>query len=268
MEKTRSERTNVCLPTRARGLFWLLCGLSFCGGSFVVARAQDLPLLVRSDFESEKAAGWRPNIAANWRVAEAEAGRAYELVAAGTQGRVRAPTSWSLLDGYDLTAFEFSGRFKSTADPANMLGDICIFFNFQDPEHFFYVHFAGASDEVHNIIGLVNGSDRAKVNREAAGGSAARLTDRGWHVFKVTCDGAGEVKAYIDDMSSPVLTARDTVLGHGLVGVGSFDDTGLFDDLEIRGIRWPGAGGRGLDQGEADQRLARARPPATKYIAR
>ena len=241
-----------------------LAVLLLCGLSFVAAGAQDMPFLKRSSFESGGAVGWRPNVPANWRVVDVEGGRAYELTAAGPQGRVRAPTSWSLFDGYDLTSFELTGRFKSTADPANMLGDVCVFFHFEDPERFFYVHFAGASDEVHNIVGLVNGADRVKVNREAAGGSTARLKDRGWHTFKVTCDAAGEVKAYIDDLSSPVLTARDTVLGHGLVGVGSFDDTGLFDDIELRGNRRPGPIGRSLDKAEPRGEPARGRGPATK----
>jgi len=238
MEKNRIENEKL----RFRSI--LVTSLCVCSLSFIAAGAPDMPLLLHSDFESGTAAGWRPNVPANWRVVDIEGGRAYDLVAAGTQGRVRAPTSWSLADGLDLTAFELSGRFKSTADPANMLGDVCIIFHFEDPEHFFYVHFAGQSDEAHNIIGLVNGADRVKVNREAAGGSQARLKDRLWHRFKVTCDAEGEVKAYLDDMSSPVLTARDTALGHGLVGLGSFDDTALFDDIQLRGVRRPAPGGR------------------------
>jgi hypothetical protein len=52
----------------------------------------------------------------------------------------------------------------------------------------------------------------------------------------VTCDGAtGEIKAYLDDMSISILTARDKTLGRGLVGVGSFDDTGCFDDIKLWG---------------------------------
>jgi hypothetical protein len=113
---------------------------------------------------------------------------------------------------------------------------LCVIFHFQDPTHFCYVHLAGASDELHNIIGLVNGADRVKVNAEAAGSSVPRLTDLAWHRFLVVCDAAsGEVRAFMDDMSRPILTARDLPLGHGLVGVGSFDDTGCFDDLELRG---------------------------------
>jgi hypothetical protein len=115
---------------------------------------------------------------------------------------------------------------------------MCIFFHFQDSTHFYYVHFAGTSDEVHNIIGLVDGSDRVKINAEPAGGSVFRLTDREWHAFKVVSNAeTGEIRAYLDDMTKPLLTARDRTLGHGLVGVGSFDDTGAFDSLKLLGVR-------------------------------
>ena len=56
-------------------------------------------------------------------------------------------------------------------------GDMCVLFHFQDPTHFYYVHFAASSDDVHNIIGLVNGADRVKVNAEPAGKSVFRMTD-------------------------------------------------------------------------------------------
>jgi hypothetical protein len=32
------------------------------------------------------------------------------------------------------------------------------------------------------------------------------------------------------------VTAVDKTLGHGLVGIGSFDDTGSFDDIKLWGI--------------------------------
>jgi len=45
----------------------------------------------------------------------------------------------------------------------------------------------------------------------------------------------GEIKAYLDDMTTPILTANDKTLSHGFVGVGSFDDTGSFDDIKLWG---------------------------------
>ncbi|MGB8957799.1 MAG: hypothetical protein WCC00_02180 [Candidatus Aminicenantales bacterium] len=196
---------------------------------------RDLARVVSSDFESGTAEGWTPNDPSHWRVAGASGSKVYELTAPGTPGPVRAPTSRSLLAGHDVASFEFSGRLRCDTDPAIAVRDICVLFHYQDPAHFYYVHFAGSSDEVHNIIGLVDGADRVKINAEPAGASVFRLTDRAWHAFKVTCDArTGEIRAYLDDMTAPLLTARDRTLGHGLVGVGSFDDTGAFDDLELR----------------------------------
>jgi len=45
----------------------------------------------------------------------------------------------------------------------------------------------------------------------------------------------GEIRAYLDDMKTPVLTATDKTLRHGYVGLGSFDDTGSFDDITLWG---------------------------------
>jgi len=194
------------------------------------------PSLVAAwDFESGAADGWTPDDPSRWRVADVGGSRAYELTAPGEPGPVRAPTSRALVSGRDVAAFEFSGRLRCHTDPANPYRDMCVIFHYQGPDQFAYVHFAGTSDGVHNIIGLVDGADRVKINAEPAGGSIARLTDLAWHDFKVTCDPrTGEVRAYLDDMTTPVLTARGTALGHGLLGVGSFDDTGAFDDLELR----------------------------------
>jgi len=217
----------------------LMIGLGAAAGVFSCrgeSGATELPLLAASDFGSGRADGWRPNEPADWRVAEREGEMVYELVAAGEQGAVRAPTSWSVWEGLEVASFEFTGRLRCDTDPANPYRDMCVIFRYRDPTHFCYVHFAGTSDGVHNIIGLVDGADRVKINAEPAGASAARLTDAGWHAFKVAYDArTGEVRAYLDDLDVPLLTARDLTWDRGLVGVGSFDDTGAFAGLALRG---------------------------------
>lgn len=195
-----------------------------------------LPLLASADFEDGTAAGWAPNDPTHWRVGPDGPSLVYELVAPGSPGPVRAPTSYSLWTGHDVSSFELTGRLRCDADPASAVRDMCVVFHYLDPAHFAYVHFAGSSDAVHNIIGLVDGADRVKINTEPAGASVFRLTDRAWHAFKVSGDArTGEVRAYLDDLAAPLLTARVRPGGRGLVGVGSFDDTGAFDDLVLRG---------------------------------
>jgi len=224
--KSRPRAARVVVAAASLSLLFFACGPS---------KPKDAALVMTSDFEDGTAAGWRPNDPSHWRVADDHGSKVYELTAAGAQGTVRAPTSWSVLAGSDASSFELTGRLRCDTDPATAVRDMCVFFHFQDPAHFYYVHFAGTSDAVHNIIGLVDGADRVKINAEPEGGSVFRLTDREWHRFKVTCDGStGEIRAYLDDRTAPILTARDRTLTHGLVGVGSFDDTGAFDDIVLR----------------------------------
>jgi len=204
-----------------------------------------LPLLMSDDFESRLADRWAPNFPERWRVAREEGTFVYQLIAPGEAGTVRAPTSWSLLRDIDVTSFVFTGRLKCKTDPSNKFRDMCIFFHFQDRAHFYYVHFAASSDEVHNIIAIVDGKDRVKINREPPGLSIPRLVDLEFHNFKVICDAdTGEIKAYLDDLDTPILTATDKTLGHGFVGIGSFDDTGSFDDLKLWGQTVKNEGGK------------------------
>lgn len=198
--------------------------------------AVQLPLLFGDDFKDGKAVAWLSNNPGHWQVGREEGLFAYQLTAPGEQGKVRAPTSWSLLKDFDLTSFVFTGRMKCKTDPSIDKRDLCIFFHFQDATHFYYVHFSASSDDAHNVIAIVNGKDRTKINREPPGASVFRLTDRKFHDFKVTYDApSGEIEAFLDDMSAPILTAADRTLGHGLVGVGSFDDTGSFSDIKLWG---------------------------------
>jgi hexosaminidase len=194
--------------------------------------------LAAYDFEDEDVQGWEPNIPENWFVGLESRTHCYQLLKPGIQGKVLAPTSWSVLKDFDVSSFVFSGRLLCKAKRDNPHRDMVVIFHYQDPTHFYYVHFSASSDRNHNIIGLVDGKDRVKINLESPGESPARLTDLRFHEFKVTCSaGTGEIKAYLDDMKAPILTAKDTTLGHGLVGVGSFDDTGCFDDIILWGDR-------------------------------
>jgi len=195
-----------------------------------------LPYLVGYDFESGSAEGLSPKTPESWEVAEEDGSMVYRLLEPGEFGEIRAPSQWSVLSEYPVGAFEFSGRFKCHTDPEILARDLLVLFNYQDPTHFYYVHFSASSDNLHNIIGLVNGADRVKISQEPPGESVYRLTDSAWHDFKVTFDPeSGEIAAFIDDMESPILTATDTTLLSGFVGVGSFDDTGSFDDLRLWG---------------------------------
>ena len=209
-------------------LFYLLS----CGKG----EMSELPLLASYDFEDGQAEGWQANIPEHWQIVEEDGSMVYELVSPGQQSEIRGPTSWSILPEHDVTSFVLTGRLKCKAEASNPHRDMCVIVHFQNPTHFYYVHFSASSDGLHNIIGLVNGADRTKINTEPPGESVFLLTDNDWHSFKVTYDAeTGDIKAFLDDMDTPVLTACNKTLTHGFVGIGSFDDTGYFDDIILRG---------------------------------
>jgi hypothetical protein len=214
--------------------FFLAIFVTGCLTSCQSGAGDALPLLASHDFEDGSATGWRPH--GTWSVANQDGSHIYELVSPGERGEVSGPRSRSLMADHDVSAFVFTGRLKSNADPSNENRDICLLFHYQDPSHFYYVHLSATSDGLHNIIGLVNGTDRTKINLEPAGETIPRLKDMEWHDFKVTCDAdTGFIQAYLDDMKTPLLSTRDRTLTHGLVGIASYDDTGFFDDIELRG---------------------------------
>ncbi len=221
------------MTEKALWLSLLLAGLVAFAGGPVQAQGR---LVFREDF-SHGATGWWTRPTSRWETKVESGDTIFCLVQPGKMGRVRAPTSWAVRRGVDVSSYVFEGRFRSTAPVRLRTRDLCVFFNFQDSLHFGYVHFSAKSDRVHNIIGLVNGRDRVKINLEPPGKSQARLVDQAWHRFRVTYDGrTGRVLAFLDDFTRLVLTAVDTVLRHGSVGVGSFDDTGCFDALILQAV--------------------------------
>jgi hypothetical protein len=49
--------------------------------------------------------------------------------------------------------------------------------------------------------------------------------------------GVGTIEVYFDNMETPVMRAEDKTFVWGQVGLGSFDDTGNFDELAVFGER-------------------------------
>ena len=45
----------------------------------------------------------------------------------------------------------------------------------------------------------------------------------------------GTIEVFFDDMETPCKVAEDKTFGWGMIGLGSFDDLGMWDDLRIEG---------------------------------
>ena len=60
--------------------------------------------------------------------------------------------------------------------------------------------------------------------------------DDEWHHARIVREVmSGTIEIYFDDMKTPAMTATDKTFAWGQVGIGSFDDTGRFDDVYLFG---------------------------------
>ncbi len=133
-----------------------------------------------------------------------------------------------------MSDFQLDVDFQTTARdyPHRSL---CLFFGYQDPAHMYYVHFGQKTDDHANQIFIVNAKDRVKISTKTTAGTP---WNNEWHharIIRTVED--GRIEVFFDDMTTPVMTAVDKTFAWGQVGIGSFDDTGNFDNLVLRGKR-------------------------------
>ncbi len=199
--------------------------------------AKSSPVLATYDFEPGSLEGWTFTDPKAWRIAERDGGNhaLEQFQASQYEPAVRSPLNIALVPKLDLSDFEINLRVKSTGRDYGHR-DLCFFFGHQDPSHFYYVHLGKQADPHANSIFLVNGEPRVSIAEKRTDGTP--WTDE-WHdVRLVRRVSDGLIEVYFDDMKTPAMITHDTTFTHGRIGFGSFDDTGLFDDIEIRGERF------------------------------
>jgi hypothetical protein len=235
----------------------LLIGVGL--GRCLTAQADELPLLLQEDFE-HGIDRWQTTdpdpVRAVWQievrgagvspVREAPASKAGETPAATRVNHVlrvtgqskyepphRSPHSIAWLKDTTVKDFVLTARVQNTNPGAGPHRDLCFFWGYQDPAHFYYVHLGAQPDPAACQIFIVNNAPRTAITVDTAKGTP--WTD-GWHNVKIVrrlADGAMEV--YFDDMDKPLMAARDKTFGAGQIGLGTFDDNGNFDDVVLRG---------------------------------
>ena len=146
----------------------------------------------------------------------------------------RSPTNIALLKDLSVADFELTARVKST-HPDYGHRDAVLVFGYQDPAHFYYVHLGKQADDHANQIFIVNDAPRTKISLTSTPGT--NWTDD-WHNVKIVRKvSPGTIEIYFDDMQKPVMTAKDTTFAWGRIGIGTFDDTSEWDDIELRGVK-------------------------------
>jgi hypothetical protein len=203
--------------------------------SFVVSRglAQDWPVLFEDHFE-KGIERWQPTDSKAWKVVKRDGTSAFaQFQQCNYKPPFRSPLNFALVKDLLVGDFVLDAKALSTTKDYGHR-DMCVIFGYQDPGHFYYVHMAKEADDRANQIFIVNGKDRVKISATSTKGTP---WDDQWHNVKVVRKAkVGGIAVFWDDMKTPIMTANDATFAWGQVGVGSFDDTGLWTDVKIAGV--------------------------------
>ena len=193
----------------------------------------DLPLVYRNDFEGEfEGFEWTDEEA--WKIVEdGEGNHALSLYKQSDyEPPVRSPLNMARLADLDVTDFVLEVRMKQTGRDYGHR-DMCLFFGYQDPSHFYYVHMATAADPNAHSVFLVNDEPRVSVCDDRTAGIDWGTDYHTVRIVRKVMEGTVEV--YYDDMDEPIMRTTDKTFTHGAIGFGSFDDTGNIDDVRVWG---------------------------------
>lgn len=191
----------------------------------------DLPLVFHEDFAggSDRWVMTDPNA---WAVEDESGNKVLHLKAQSAyEPPVRSPKNIARVKDLDVSDFVLEVRMKQTGKEYGHR-DMCVFFGYTDPAHFYYVHMATKADEHANSVFLVNGEPRVSIADKRTDG-----TDWGQNVYHtvriIRNTETGVILVFFNDMETPIMKAEDKTFLSGGIGFGSFDDTGKIDDVTL-----------------------------------
>jgi hypothetical protein len=195
----------------------------------------DLPVLLEETFE-QGADKWKPTDPNAWKLTDdAAKGKVFsQFQQSKFKPPHRSPLNIAWLDGVKVGDFVLELDLLSTAREYDHRS-LCLAFGYQDPAHYYYVHLGKKTDDHANQIFIVNAADRKKISTKTTAGTP---WDDKWHHVKIERKVAdGTIRIFFDDMQTPIMEATDKNFAWGQIGIGSFDDTGSFDKVVLRGVK-------------------------------
>lgn len=186
------------------------------------------------NFDDSGLEGWHVPLPKDWEIANDGGNndggnKVLRLREPGPIGAPRRPVKFALFQPGCVSDFQAEVKVRRTGK------SLLVTFGFQDRAHFYYTHLSVDSGDhhVHNGIFKVDGGERVRV---AGTGSAPALPTDGWHTVRVVRSvESGEISVFIDKDKTPRFQLVDKSFTYGWVGIGSFDETGDFDDFRLRG---------------------------------
>ncbi len=208
--------------SRTFGLFVLLAAFG------IVKNAAAQTPCFSDNFNDGAAQGWSPLTSSRWQVSSDAGSLRYFLNTTNYQSPddIRLG-ELSVLTGQAWGDFSLECLAKSADAAAGAGGaDLCLVFGYQDFDSYYYVNF-NSNPGLTQLYRIHNSADVLLATY-----NAATFADGNYHRLRVTRNGS-EIRAYFD--GAQVLAANDNFFAQGLVGVGSFNDSGYFDDITLAG---------------------------------
>lgn len=205
--------------------------LMSCPLMLLVVSADASDVVFEEDFENGTDR-WEILDPESWQLKKSGTGSSIEITSRGSKYKppVRSPGHVALIKDLKLGSFDITFKVRSTKDTGNHR-DCCVFFGYQDDQHFYYVHLGAKPDPHSGQIMIVKEAPRLALTKNE------KLTpwDDQWHTVRVSRNlEDGTIKVYFDDMKTPHMEVIDRNYGTGRVGIGSFDDLNAFDEIVIR----------------------------------
>ena len=190
------------------------------------------PLVFEEDFEKGRDR-WETTDEKSWTHREIDGNHVFGINRRSSdyEPKVRSPLHIALIRDVKVADFVLTFRVRSTKDTGNHR-DCCIFFNYQDPQRFYYVHLGARPDPHSGQIMIVDNAPRKAMTENE---NRTPWKNDTWHQVKLVRDTAsGKIEVFFDDMTKPHMSVVDKTFGKGRIGIGSFDDMNDFDDIRLR----------------------------------
>jgi hypothetical protein len=187
-------------------------------------------VVFEEDFESG-IDRWEVLDPATWKLSQRDGNSTFEITARESEYKppVRSPLHIALVKDVKLGSCEIRFRVRSTKDTGNHR-DCCVFFGYQDDQHFYYVHLGAKPDPHSGQIMIVKEAPRLALTKN----ENATPWDDNWHNVRLVRNvSTGEISVYFDDETKPLMSVTDKTFGEGRMGIGSFDDMNEFDDVRV-----------------------------------
>ncbi len=132
-----------------------------------------------------------------------------------------------------FTDVEIQFRVRSPKDTGDHR-DCCVFFDYQDDKHFYYVHLGAKPNPHSGQIMIVNDAPRLTLTEN----ETPVPWDDYWHQVRVVRKASDRtIAVYFDELEKPIMQASNKTFHGGRIGIGSFDDMDEFDDIKIINLK-------------------------------